>query len=392
MLALGRLPKRKRRFVARGRLRQISRTAKCWHRTNALVRHWYSFAGLTLFVVAFSTRLALSPSVHLLHDVQTFSKKKATQSAAATVPLPAKKAIAATASSNSPAVSSKFDSSPSIINNLTVGTSQFATTSTWSQDYATMPDGPLSSNVWSYDIGNGGPDNPGWGNNEDEYYTDSASNVRVENGELILEAQQQLKGGFDYTSVRLKTLPSLNFTYGKLDIVAKLPAGVGTWPAMWLLPSTGIYEPTTPAAEQDPNNYLHDGEIDMLEATGSIPGQITSSAQSYVYNPSNNNERIAETNVDDDTTAFHDYELQWTPTSLQFLVDGVAYHTVYKSVTDTTDIWPYNQPYYLILNIAMGGTEGGTEASQYPPYGIDNSSGPWEMAIRSISYYPYNGG
>ena len=272
-----------------------------------------------------------------------------------------------------------------------VNISPFSTNPTWSQDFSTMPNGPLNSNIWSYDIGNGGPDNPGWGNNEDEYYTSNQSNVRVENGQLILEAQKQSEGGFNYTSARIKTLPSLNVMYGKLDIDAKLPSGVGTWPALWLLPTTGIYEPTTPAAEQDPNNYLHDGEIDMLEATGSIPAQITSTAQSYVYNPSNNNERFNETNVTNDTTTFHEYELQWTPTSLTFLVDGVAYHVVNKAASDSTDIWPYNQPFYLILNIAMGGTEGGTETQQYPPYGIDDSSGPWKMAIKSINYYPYTG-
>ena len=265
----------------------------------------------------------------------------------------------------------------------------FVATPTWTQDFQTMPNGPLSSKLWSFDIGNGGPNNPGWGNNEAEYYTDNLSNVRIENGQLIIEAKKQSEDGFSYTSARIKTVPSLDFTYGKLDIIAKLPSGIGSWPAMWLLPTNGIYESYTPAGEADPNDYLHDGEIDMLEAVGTIPGQITSSAQSYVYNPRNNNERIAETNLSDDASTFNDYELQWTPTSLKFLVNGVAYHTVNRAKTDSTDIWPYNQSFYLILNVAMGGTEGGTDSQQYPPYGIDDTSGPWEMAIKSIDYYPY---
>ncbi len=264
----------------------------------------------------------------------------------------------------------------------TISQGQFALNPSWTQNFTAMSNGPLSSSVWNYNLGNGGPDNPGWGNNEEEYYTSNSSNVRVDNGQLIIEAQQQTYDGFDYTSARIVTTPSLNFTYGKLDIVAKLPAGVGTWPAFWLLPSDPRYVVWNSTTEQDPNNYLKDGEIDIMEATGSIPAQVTSSAQSYVYNPLNNNERIGTTNISDDTTAFHDYELQWTPTSLSFLVDGVAYHTVTKASTDTTDIWPYNQPFYLIINIAMGGTEGGT---------IANSSGPWQMAIKSINYYPYIG-
>lgn len=261
----------------------------------------------------------------------------------------------------------------------------------WSQDFTTMSDGPLSSGIWAYDLGNGGPSNPGWGNNEVEDYTDSLSNARIEDGQLIIEAQKQSLDGFDYTSARITTTPSLNFTYGKIDIVAELPSGIGNWSAMWLLPSTYKYALTTPAAEQDPLNWLRDGEIDIMESTGSVPGQISSSAQSYTYNPTNNNERGAVENVADYATTFHDYELEWTPTSLTFLVDGVAYHTVTKSPTDTSLEWPYDQPFHLILNIAMGGTEGGTEAQQFPPYGIDDSSGPWEMTIKSINYYPYNG-
>ena len=271
-----------------------------------------------------------------------------------------------------------------------VVTGSFAASPTWSQDFSSMPDGPLSSSVWSYNLGNGGPDVPGWGNDEDEYYTSNLNNVRISGGQLIIEALQQADNGFDYTSARIVSTPSLNFTYGKLDIVAKLPSGVGTWPALWLLPSGSPYALTTPAGEADPNNWLRDGEIDMLEATGSIPGQITSSAQSYDYYP-DHNERMGVSYVGNDTTSFHDYELQWTPTSLEFLVDGVVYHTVDKGLTNDTNIWPYNEPYYLILNIAMGGTEGGTEVQQYPPDGIDNSSGPWQMDVKSIDYYPYIG-
>lgn len=352
---------------------------KYWRTLNRADRYSYLGVGLILFALVSATMLVFWPTKHPIGTTLIASRKTKT---IASLPAPASRLTTPKTDINS----GSFSSNPAGTNS-----GMFSSNPTWSQDFSSMPNGSLSNKVWSYDIGNGGSDNPGWGNNEDEYYTSNPSNVRIENGELILEAQKQSEGGFNYTSARIKTTPSLNFTYGKLDIVAELPSGVGSWPAMWMLATNGIYESYTQAAEQDPNNYLHDGEIDMLEATGSIPGQITSSAQSYVYNPSNNNERIAETNVDNNATAFHDYGLEWTPTSLSFLVDGVAYHTVNKAATDTTDIWPYNQPYYLILNIAMGGTEGGTETQQYPPYGIDDSSGPWEMAVKSINYYSYTG-
>ncbi len=336
-----------------------------WQEIKRAVQPYYASSGSVLLIILLITGLLSIPPEQSENGIAAPAKHSL-----ASIPAPLEHLAAA----ESPSTATPFAANPS-----------------WSQNFTIMKDGPLSSGTWGYDLGNGGPDNPGWGNDEDEYYTDDPGNARIENGQLIIEARKQSAGGFNYTSARITTVPSLNFTYGKLDIIAKLPAGVGSWPALWLLPSGTKYALTTPAAEQDPNNYLRDGEIDMLEATGSIPGQITSSAHSYTYNLRNNNERIATSNVNDDTTTFHDYELQWTPTSLVFLVDGVAYHAVNKAAADTPDAWPYNQPYYLILNIAMGGTEGGTETQQYPPYGIDDSSGPWQMAVKSINYYPYTG-
>jgi beta-glucanase (GH16 family) len=157
-----------------------------------------------------------------------------------------------------------------------------------------------------------------------------------------------------------------------------------------LLPVKDNYAINTSAGWQDPLNYLRDGEIDMVEAVGSYPGVISSSAQSYTYNPTNNNERVQTTTIPDYSTAFHDYSMDWTPTSLSFAVDGKIYHTVTKQPSDSTLVWPYNEPYYLILNIAMGGVSGGTDAAQYPPDGIDDASAPWQMFVKSISFTPYN--
>ena len=252
-------------------------------------------------------------------------------------------------------------------------------------DFAKLPSGSLPS-TWAYDLGNGGSDNPGWGNNEVEDYTNLASNVRIENGHLVIEAQQQNYQGYQYTSARINTSSFFTFTYGKLDVVAKLPNGIGTWPAIWLLPSQPTY---ASANSTDPNNWLKDGELDIMEAVGAIPNQVSSSAQSYSYNPGNNNERVGLLNVPTSTSSYHDYSIDWTPTQISFAVDGQIYHTVEKQAGDTYLEWPYNQPYYLILNLAMGGTDGGIMAKQYPPDGIDNNSGPWQFDIASISYTKY---
>ena len=264
---------------------------------------------------------------------------------------------------------------------------KFATQASWTQNFAVIPNGALDPTYWTYDIGTGGLTSPNWGNNEAEYYTNDPDNVSISNGLLNITARQQSEGGQDYTSARIKTEGLIDFEYGKLDVVAKLPAGIGTWPAIWLLPENSIYNNNSP--DTDPLQYLNDGEIDIMEAIGAQPGVVTSSAQSRSYNPTLNDERIESDNIPDDTTAFHDYGLEWTPNQLIFTVDGVAYHTVNRGIDDTYKAWPYDQQYYLLINVALGGTDGGVDSEQYPPYGIDNSSLPAQFQIKSISYFKY---
>jgi beta-glucanase (GH16 family) len=252
-----------------------------------------------------------------------------------------------------------------------------------------MPNGPLNSNYWTYDLGTGGPTNQNWGNNEAEYYTDNSDNVSINDGVLNITAIQQTEGGQDYTSARIKTQGLIDFEYGKLDVVAKLPSGIGTWPAIWLLPQNNIYYYNS--SDSDPLQYLNDGEIDIMEAIGAQPEIVTSSAQSRSYNPMLNDERIETDTVSDDTTSFHDYGLEWTPNQLIFTIDGVPYHTVNRQPTDNYKAWPYDQAYYLVINLALGGTDGGIDSNEYPPNGINNNSLPASLQIKSISYSKYSG-
>jgi len=270
----------------------------------------------------------------------------------------------------------------------TINTSQFSTEASWTQNFSSM-NGSLNSAYWTYDLGTGGSTNPNWGNNEAEYYTNEPDNVDISGGVLTITARQQDEGGLGYTSARIKTEGLIDFEYGKLDVVAKLPSGIGTWPAIWLLPENNIYYYNSP--DSDPLQYLNDGEIDIMESIGAQPGIITSSAQSRSYNPMLNDERIGTDTVSSDSTTFHDYGLEWTPNQLIFTIDGVAYHTVDRESGDTYLAWPYDQQYYLIINVALGGTYGGIDSSQYPPDGIDNSQLPDSMQINSINYYKYIG-
>jgi beta-glucanase (GH16 family) len=267
-------------------------------------------------------------------------------------------------------------------------TGQFSTRPSWIQNFATMPNGALSSAYWRYDLGTGGPTDQNWGNDEAEYYTDNPDNVGIYNGLLTITARKQTYDGQQYTSARIKTQDLVDFEYGKIDVVAKLPSGIGTWPAIWLLPQNNIYYYNSP--NTDPLQYLNDGEIDIMESIGAQPGIVTSSAQSRVYNQILNTERIGTYTISNDTTTFHDYGLEWTPDQLIFTIDGNEYHTVNREPTDTYKQWPYDQPYYLIINLALGGTYGGLDTNQYPPDGIDDTQLPTSMQISSVSYYKYD--
>ncbi len=199
-------------------------------------------------------------------------------------------------------------------------------------------DGAPCSAAWSYDIGTG--DN-GWGNNESQYYTDNASNVIVENGSLKITARAESFSGSDYTSSRLLSYQKFDFTYGRVEARAKLPTGGGTWPAIWLLGS----DFTT-------NTWPGCGEIDIMEHVGNQQDRIFSTLH-YPGNSGGNGvtESLIVPNVSDE---FHIYSVEWTPTEIQFAVDGNVYHTFSNNAS-----LPFESDFFLIVNVAMGGNFGG---------------------------------
>lgn len=206
-------------------------------------------------------------------------------------------------------------------------------------NYSGAPD----SSKWTYDIGRG--DN-GWGNGEAQYYTSRSENVRVENGILKITAKKENYEGAAYTSSRLKTQGKFSFTYGKVEVRAKLPNGGGTWPAIWMLGSN-ITSVGWPAS----------GEIDIMEHVGNNPGKIISA----IHTPSSygGTQNKAVTTVEDATSEFHVYGLEWTSEKLIFSVDGKVHYT-YNPTNKNASTWPFTSDQFLILNIAVGGTLGGT--------------------------------
>jgi beta-glucanase (GH16 family) len=222
----------------------------------------------------------------------------------------------------------------------------------WSDEF--NGSGTPNSNNWTYDIGHG--DN-GWGNNEVQYYTDEAKNVRVEDGKLIIEA---LKEDGDWTSARIKTQGKQSFKHVTVKARAKLPEGSGTWPAIWMLGSD-FAEVGWPAS----------GEIDIMEHVGKDPGLVHSS----LHTPSShgNTQNTSSTEVPDFSESFHIYEAEWTTDGITFKVDGKAFYT-YNPSEKNGDTWPFNDDFFIIMNIAMGGNWGSD--TQYETGGMKNGIDP----------------
>lgn len=224
----------------------------------------------------------------------------------------------------------------------------------------------INPDVWTYDTGN----NSGWGNNEMEYYTSSSQNSYVSNGLLHIVVLKQSTNGFNYTSARMKTQGLYYATYGRFEWRASLPGGLGYWPALWLL-GTNINTPGI--------GWPGCGEIDVVESKGSaltnVQGSIHSGSDAtQVY-----------TLPGGSVTNFHDYVLEWTPGAISWYVDGLRYETQTNwSSSFGAYPTPFNQPFFIIMNVAVGGNYLGDPSS-----GTINSNTPFpgEMQVDYVRLY-----
>jgi hypothetical protein len=195
-------------------------------------------------------------------------------------------------------------------------------------------DGNLDTNLWNFEIGN----NDGWGNDEKQYYTDN--NAVVQNGNLVITAKAESSNGYNYTSSRITTQDNYEFTYGRVEVRAKLPEGGGTWPAIWML-----------GANFDEVGWPATGEIDILEHKGNEPNTI----HGTLHYPGNSGSGDGSTTlISNASSEFHIYTMEWSADRIVFLVDDEVYHTY-----DNTPDSPFNKDFFFILNVAMGGTFGG---------------------------------
>lgn len=205
----------------------------------------------------------------------------------------------------------------------------------WSDEFDNT--GAPNTAKWTYDLGAGG-----WGNNEMQYYTNRLENAVVSNGTLKIFAIKENYSGSAYTSARLLTKTKFSFKYGKIEVSAKLPVGGGTWPAIWML-GNNISTVSWPAC----------GEIDIMEHKGNTPniiyGTLHFPGSSGGAGPS------AHTNISNVSSTFHKYGLEWTAANIKISVDDVVFFTYAN-----TNILPFNQDFFILLNVAMGGNFGGS--------------------------------
>ena len=205
-------------------------------------------------------------------------------------------------------------------------------------------DGAPNPLVWTYDLGTG---SNGWGNNEEQNYTNNAKNVKVEGGNLIITAIKESSGSKPYSSARIKTQGKYSFKYGKIEFKAKLPIGVGTWPAIWSL-GDNFSSVSWPAC----------GEIDFMEHVGKEQNKIFGSLH-YPGN-SGGNAVTGSKLISNASTEFHIYKVIWNSNTIRFYVDD----TLYKTAPNASTL-PFNQNFFLIINVAMGGNFGGSIATTF---------------------------
>lgn len=233
----------------------------------------------------------------------------------------------------------------------------------WSDEfnYTGIPD----TTKWSYDLG--GKD--GWGNNEWQYYTNDPKNVRVENGLLIIEAHNDSIEGKPFSSSRIVSKKKGDWLYGKVEVRAKLPKGKGTWPAIWMLSTDWAY-----------GGWPASGEIDIMEHVGYDPGVIHGTIHTEAYNHLKQTQKEGKITIANAQDEFHVYAIDWTDDKIDFFVDDKLYHSVARDPKDDFNGWPFDKPFHLLMNLAIGGNWGGKN-------GVDMDIWPQRMEIDYVRVY-----
>lgn len=237
----------------------------------------------------------------------------------------------------------------------------------WSEEFE--KDGKPDADKWEVVRGDGCPGMCGFGNQEWQTYTDKKRNLRVEDGRLIIEAHKRKK----YTSAKITTQKFSGWRYGKISVRAKLPTGIGTWPAIWMLPDENTY-----------GTWPKSGEIDIMEHVGYRQGVVHGTVHTEAYNHKIGTQKGGEVVVADAAEAFHTYSVEWNENHILWSVDDTEYYQFNRLADDTFEEWPFDKPFHLILNLAVGGTWGGK-------YGVDEKAFPARLEIDWIRVWQIQG-
>jgi beta-glucanase (GH16 family) len=215
---------------------------------------------------------------------------------------------------------------------------------------------------WRYDTAF---NKKGWFNKEKQYYS-AGQNLRVANGRVVIEARHETPsaasdwGGQHYTSAKIVS-NGAGWTYGFYEVRAKLPCARGTWPAIWMLPTKMVEWPD-------------DGEIDIMEQVGAEPNLIYASLHTGLFNHVQKTQRSVQKLLPASCSAFHTYQLDWKPDSITIGFDGRAFMRVRNNQPGGKGAWPFNTPFYMILNLAMGGDWAAAK-------GMDDAALPQRMEV-----------
>lgn len=230
----------------------------------------------------------------------------------------------------------------------------------------------LDTTKWTAYVGDGCPELCGFGNNEAQYYTDRLENVAVDNGKLIISALADTFKTRLYSSAKLVTKNKGDWQYGRIEVMAKVPGGRGNWPAIWMLPTENKY-----------GGWPRSGEIDIMEHVGFDANKVFGTVHTESFNHIKGTQKGDSIMISNLYNEFHLYAVEWREDRIDFFVDDNKYHTFSNTGLDSSDDWPFDHPFYLILNIAIGGSWGGK-------FGVANDVFPNRMEIDYVRVYELN--
>jgi len=219
--------------------------------------------------------------------------------------------------------------------------------------------GPPDPSKWSFELGDSG-----WGNGELQFYTDSPKNAYVSDGCLRIRALLEKCGSRDFTSARLTTLGKNDWQQGRFEARVRLPCGRGTWAGIWMMPTAGEPWPTG-------------GEIDIVEHVGHDAGRIHGTVHTALCNHQQASQvgGILPLSVDQ----WHTYGIEWNAERIDFHCDGFRYFRICKDGGASKEGWPFDTPFHLIMNLAVGGNWGGQQ-------GIDRTAFEGDGQVMEIAW------